>query len=234
MTHRKLAQLAGAAMLASLAGCTNMLLPQNVTPVVAPTTSVAEAERKLASVAVQTAAIEAEFAASERACYEKFFVNSCLDAAREKRRSALAYQKAIDIEARYFVRKDTADTRDREVAKAVKEFELEEARAAAEPVKPPPVPVAAPSKPGRPTLQERRAAQDAKLARRAAQLKAEAPERARKEREFEQRRIDSERRQKEVAERLARRQGKQDDAAGTAASGTDAKAAPVKPAPPAK
>lgn len=199
----------GAALL--LAGCANMLLPPNVTPVVAPTTSVEEVNRKLASVAAQTAAIEAEFAASEQACYEKFFVNNCLDDAREKRRSALAYQKAIDVEAQYFKRKATADQRDRDVAEAVKQFNEDDARAAAAAAAPAPAaPAAAPKvKPAGPSLQERRAARDARLAEREARLRAEAPQRAAAEKEFEQRRIESEARQKEVAERLAKRKARQ-------------------------
>ncbi len=203
-----LTRAALAAAVLALGGCTNMLLPPNITPVVAPTTSVAEAQRKLASVEAQTSAIEAEFAASEQECYTKFFVNNCLDKAKEKRRGALAYQKAIDVEAQYFRRKAAADERDREVAKAVKEFEADEARAAA--MAPPPVtaPAAKPPKPGRATLQDRRASQEVKLAERAARERAEAPQRAAAVKEYEQRRVESEQRQREVAERLADREAK--------------------------
>lgn len=202
------APLTVAAVVLALGGCTNMLLPPNVAPVVAATTSVAEAERKLASVAAQKSAIEAEFAASEQACYNKFFVNNCLDKAREKRRSALAYQKAIDVEAQHFRRKAAADERDREVARAVKEYEAEEARAAAMVRAPAAAPVEKPARPGRATLQDRRAAQQAKLAERAARERAEAPQRAAAVKAFEERRLDSAQRQREVAERIADREAK--------------------------
>ena len=211
-----------AALLLALGGCTNMLLPPNVAPVVAATASVPEAERKLASVAAQKAAIEAEFAASEQECYNKFFVNNCLDKAREKRRGALAYQKAIDVEAQYFRRKAAADERDREVARAVKEYEADEARAAALVRPPAAAPAQKPARPGRATLQDRRAAQEAKLAERAARERAEAPQRAAAVKEFEERRLDSAQRQREVAERVADREAK------TAAP------AEQKPAPPVK
>jgi colicin import membrane protein len=209
MINAKLTRLAAIAAAAALGGCTSMLLPPNVAPVVAPTTSMAEAQRKLASVAEQRAAIEAQFAASERECYEKFFVNSCLDKAREKRRSALVYQKAIDVEAEYFRRKFTADERDREVARAVKQYELEEAQAAAQqPSKPVAVPEAAPARPGRPTLQERRAQRDARLAERAQREREQAPARAAREKELEQKRRESEQRQREVAQKIAEREAK--------------------------
>lgn len=198
--------VAAAALL--LGGCANILLPPNITPVVASTTSVAEAERKLASVATQTAAIEAEFLASEQECYRRFFVNSCLDKAKEKRRSALAYQKAIDIEAQHFRRKAVADQRDREVARAVAEFNADQARAAAQPPRPAVVAEPKPRRAGRATLQERRASQNEKLAERAAREQAEAPERAASVREYEQRRVEAAERQREVAERIADREAK--------------------------
>lgn len=200
----------GVAMMAAvwLGGCTNMLLPPNVTPVVAPSVSVADAKRRLVSVSEQKAAIEAQFAASEQECYNRFFVNSCLDQAKEKRRSALAYQKAIDIEAQQFQRKTTADERDLEVAKAVKEFEADQARVAAQPAA---LPVAAQPKlarPGKATLQDRRAAHSARLAERAVRERDEAPQRAAAAKEFEQRRVESVVRQREIATKIADREAK--------------------------
>ncbi|QYF92286.1 hypothetical protein KY495_16175 [Massilia sp. PAMC28688] len=206
MINAILTRLAAAAAAAMLGGCTSMLLPPNVTPVVAPTTSMAEAERKLASVAAQRAAIEAQFAASEQECYTRFFVNSCLGKARERRRSALAYQKAIDVEAQHFRRKYAADERDREVARAVAQFEAEQAQVAAEQASAPVA--AAPEKmpkPGRPTLQERRAERDARLAERARREREQAPARAAREKELEQKRRDSVQRQQEIADTIAER-----------------------------
>lgn len=199
---------------AGLGACTTVLLPPNITPVVAPSRSVDEAARRLAQVATERAAAEAEFAESERICYTKFFVNSCLDDAKEKRRSALAYLRAVEVEAEYFTRKAAVEQRDREVEQAIREFEAGEARAAAAPPAEPAEPAEAqPGSERRPvapkaTLAERRAAQDAKLARRAAQQQADAPKRAASKEEFEQRRQQSLARQRKVEQKKAEQAAK--------------------------
>jgi len=196
----RVATLAAAA--ASLAACTLSLLPEDVTPVVPPSTSVAQANAKLAQVAVERAAIEATFANSERVCYTKFFVNNCLDEAREKRRGALVLQSAIEDEAEYYKRKVGVEERDREVAKAIKEYDQDQARAAAVPPPPPREelkPVLAPKA----TLAARNAKREARAAARAARELAEAPKRAANVREFEQRKRDAEQRQREIAEKKA-------------------------------
>ena len=189
-----------------LAGCT--LLPPTVTPVVPTSTSVEQANRKLAEVAAARAAIESTFATNEQACYTKFFVNSCLDAARERRRSALAYQAALEDEAQYYKRKAAVDERDREVARAIKEFEADEARAATIPAPPPRAEVTAPPVAPRATLASRSAKRAAKEAQRAAQEQAEAPKRAAKVKEFEERKLEAEERQRKVAEKLAKKAAK--------------------------
>ena len=201
-------QMAMLVAVASLAGCTTVLLPPNVVPVVAKSTSVDQANRKLEQVAIARAAIEAEFAASEQVCYAKFFVNNCLDTAKEKRRGLLAYQNAVEDEAEYFGRKATVDERDREVAKAVKDFEAAEARAAALPPPPPRPDVNSMPPAPKASLVSRSAKRDAKQAERAAQELADAPKRAAKARQFEQRKLDVEKRQREVAEKMAEKAAK--------------------------
>ena len=195
-------RLAAPALAASLAACSMTLLPSNVAPVVPKSTSVQQATLKLQQVAAMRAAIEAEYGASEAICYAKFFVNNCLDEAKEKRRSALAVQNAIEDEAQYYKRKADVDERDREVAKALKEFAEDEARAAATPPPPREVKTAPPVAP-KATLAARKATQEAKLARHEAQEQAAAPKRAAKAKAFEQRKLDAEKRQREVAEKLA-------------------------------
>lgn len=190
-----------AAVAASLAACTTVLLPPNITPVVAPSTSVAEATARLEKVKSERAAIEAAFASSEQVCYTKFFVNSCLDEAKEKRRSALAYERAIEVEAEHFRRKAIVDQRDHDVEVAVKEFEEGEARAAAAPPEAPKVPAERKPVAPRATLAERRANQDAKLARNAAREQALAPKRAAKAQAFDQRKLSSAERQLKVAKK---------------------------------
>jgi len=120
-----------------------------------PTTSVAQADERLAAVAAERAAIAANYAAREAVCYEKFFVNNCLDEAKERRRSADAVQRAIEIEAEHFKRKHKVEERDREMAEAEARYREEEARTAAEPPPPPRAP--APMPPTMPRPSRRRA-----------------------------------------------------------------------------
>ena len=189
---------------ASLGGCTTALLPPNVEPVVAPSTSVAQATRRLEEVTRERAAAEAAFGASEQVCYTKFFVNNCLDAAKEKRRSRLAVLRAIEVDAEFYKRKAAVDQRDREVAQAVKEFESSEARMAAmpppaprvEPVRTAPAPKAA--------MKER----TSRVAENAARLRAEAPQRAASAKAFAERKRKVEERQKEIEAKKAAKAAK--------------------------
>lgn len=192
----------------ALGGCTTVLLPPNVTPVVARTTSVADAARKLDKVKIERADVEAEYAASEQVCYAKFFVNNCLDTAKEKRRSALAVLRAVEVEAELFQRKAAVEQRDREVAQAIREFEAGEARLAAMPPPPPPVQVAPKASAPRPALAGRNAKRASKQAQRAAQAPQDAAERAANVVEFEKRKRESEQRQKKVAAKKAEKAAK--------------------------
>jgi colicin import membrane protein len=189
---------------AALGGCTTVLLPPNVEPVVAPSTSVGQATRRLDEVKVERAAAEAAYSASEQVCYAKFFVNNCLDAAKEKRRSRLAVLRAIEVEAEYYKRKAAVDQRDREVAQAVKEFELGEARMAAQPV-----PVARPeverTAPAPRTAMKERTS---KVAEHAARERAEAPQRAANAKAFAERKKKSEERQREIEAKKAEKAAK--------------------------
>ncbi len=213
MNHQFLLRaLLGAAAM-GLGACTPSLLPVNVAPVVAPSTSVAQATHKLDQVAIERAAIEARYAASEQLCYSKFFVNNCLNDAKEKRRSALVLQSAIEDEAQYYRRKAAVDERDREVAKALKEFEQEEARAAAQPPPPPRAQVQQVPAAPKATLASRSAKRDARVAQHAAHEQAEAPQRAARAKAFEQRKLDVEKRQREVAEKMAKKAAKAEAAA---------------------
>ncbi len=192
---------------AGLAGCTTVLLPPNVQPVVAPSKTVAEATRRLDEVKAGRAEAEAAFAASEQLCYAKFFVNNCLDTAKEKRRSRLAVLKAVEVEAEFFRRKAAVDQRDREVAQAVKEFEAGEARMAAMPK---PAPRVVPERPA-PAPEAALKARPSKAAQRAALTRAEAPKRAASARAFADRKQKSEERQREVAETKAQKAAKAAD-----------------------
>ena len=193
--------LAGAA----LSACSYVLLPPNVQHVAPPSTSLAEAERKLADATAKRAAIEAEFAASEQVCYSKFFVNSCLEGAREKRRDGLAVVRSIEVEAELFQRRDKANARDRALAEAVKEAEADAVQRAASPR---PVREEEPAPPPKPlaTRVNREAENAARLKRIAEQERAEAGKRADNVAQFEKKRQDSARRQAERAKRQAERE----------------------------
>ncbi|HWW07677.1 hypothetical protein [Collimonas sp.] len=75
--------------------------------------SVETANRALADVADAKAEVEARDLEQRRACYQKFFVNNCLDAAKEQRRQAMKTIRPVDITANAFLRKDRADERDK-------------------------------------------------------------------------------------------------------------------------
>lgn len=208
----------GAAALAAalLAACTTVLLPPNVVPVAPLSHSVEQADHNLAEAAKERAGIEAAYAASEQVCAARFFVNSCLEKAREKRRSALAVVRAVEIEAEYFKRKHSADARDRALAEAQSDealraaeratvAEQEAAAAAAARAAAPPAPPSI--KPGL-TPAQRKAEHEARMKRIAAQEKADAPKRAAKAAAFERRKEEAAKRQREVAEKKAANEAK--------------------------
>ena len=172
-----------------------------------PVTSVAQADQQLAAVVRERAAIEARFAERERVCYDKFFVNRCLDDAKEHRRTALAAQRAIEVQAERFKRQAIADERDRNVAEAERRFEEQDARMAAEPPKPAPTPVPVPP-PRKPVAPGRIAERDARLRTAQQQEAADAGKRAQNVRDYEARKAEAEERQRKVAQRKAEKAAK--------------------------
>jgi predicted small lipoprotein YifL len=186
-----------------LAACgTNGPAPREAPP--PPVTSVAQADQQLAAVARERAGIEARFAERERVCYDKFFVTSCLDEAKERRRSALAAQRAIEVQAERFKRQAVVDERDRKLAEADKKYREEEARMAAEPPKPAREVEAAPA-PRAPTAPGRIAERDAKLKAAKDKEVAGASKRAQNVRDYERRKAESDERQRDVARKKAER-----------------------------
>ncbi|MCX7294639.1 hypothetical protein [Janthinobacterium sp.] len=209
-------------------------------PQVPATLSVEEADAKLKQSASEREAAENEFAARELECYNKFFVTSCLDAAKEKRRLILVRLRAIDAEANYFKRAESVRLRDIDLARTQEDARLDaEQRAAAVP-KPVKVvaPEPAPPKPQGKSVAEREAEHAAKVAKQAADDAAEAPRRAAREAAYARKQADAVARQKRVAQRLAERQAEAQAKAAKAAAeaaGTPAAAVPVPvPVPPAK
>ena len=193
--------------LLALAGCSTPALPPTAAPVVPTTHSVEQADSTLRRVAAERAQAETRYAASEQLCYAKFFVTSCLDQAKEERRSKLEVLSALENEAQYFKRKVTVDERDRQLAKAQKEFDAEEARRVAEPAAPAPEPAAPRAPRGR--LAERQAEHAARLARQADKDRAKEAAAPAKIAAFEKQQADALARQRKVAERKAERARKQ-------------------------
>jgi hypothetical protein len=203
-TVRALSIVALAALLAACAS--HDVVPQEVPP--PPVTSVAQADQQLAAVARERAAIEARFAERERVCYDKFFVNNCLDEAKERRRNALAAQRAIEVQAERYKRQAVVDARDRNLAEADRRFREQEARLATEPPKPSPEPAPVPP-PRKPTVPERVAQRDARLRAQQQKEAAEAGKRTQNVRDYEARKAQSEERQRKVAELKAEKAAKE-------------------------
>lgn len=207
MTSHPVIRLFAPALLAAALSACASVEPGPSVEAVDPTTSVAQADQRLAAVAAERAAIEARYAEREALCYEKFFVNHCLDEAKERRRVALAAQRNIEIEAERFKRRTKVEERDREIAAAEAEYRAEEARLANEP---PPAPrEVTPLPPAKPSpAASRMARRNAKAKEEAARAPIDAAKAAANAREFEERKRKSEQKQKEVAERVAEREAK--------------------------
>jgi len=212
-----------AVLTAILAACAGPeLVPHEAPP--PPATSVAQADQQLAAVARERAAIEARFAERERVCYSKFFTNNCLDEAKDRRRTALAAQRAIEVQAAHFKRQALVEERDRKLADAEKRYQEDEARLAAQPQKPAPEVSPAPA-PRKPMAPARAAERNARVQQAQQKEVAEADKRAANVRAFERRKADSEQRQRRVAERKAEKAAKDAEKAAKAAEDAKAKAA---------
>ena len=74
------------------------------------------ADKALSDATVQRAEIETRYRRDESPCYDRFFVTRCVDAGKERRRIALAEVRAVEVEADYIKRRDTADLRDKAIA----------------------------------------------------------------------------------------------------------------------
>jgi hypothetical protein len=206
--HPALRSAAGALCASAvLAACSSAPEVSNV-PSLAPSGSVAQANQRLAAVARERAAIEARFAERERVCYDKFFVNHCLDEAKERRRSALAAQRAIEIEASHYLREAKVEERERAMAEAEAQYKVEEEALATRPA---PVPRSVTeTPPPRPSQATGRIARhNAKVQEAAAKEQAEAAKRAANVEAYNKRKAEAEERQRIVAKRKAEKAEKE-------------------------
>ncbi|HEX7982397.1 MAG TPA: hypothetical protein VF616_02665 [Duganella sp.] len=209
-------------------------MAQEATSVAPSSHSVAEADATLARVATEREAVNAEYAANETVCYNKFFVNNCLDKAKEKRRVELANLRALEVEAEHFKRAASVARRDADLAERARKDDEELARREALPPKPVKdvdnAPPPAPPKGRR--IAEREADHAARMKREAATTAANADKRAANAARYEQKKIDAERRQADVAKRVAeterKRAAKVEEEKKKAAAAAAAAAAAVK------
>jgi hypothetical protein len=193
---KPLGEMIAAAALAALAAL--------AAPAQAQTTSVEQANATLAQVAKDRAAVNDEFSASERVCTTRFFVNNCLDKAKEKRRAALAGLRAIEVEAQHFKRADSVAKRDADLAeRARKDAEDQAQRAAHVPKEPKVVDDKPPAPPSGRRVADREAEHAARLKREQAQDAADAGKRAANVEAFERKKLESQHRQAEVAKKKA-------------------------------
>ena len=178
-------------------------------PPIPQTHSVEQADARLAQVKKDREVVEAEFSANEQRCYEKFFVNACLDDAKEQRRLRLAELRAVEVEASYFKRRNAVEVRDRDLEDRAQKDAAEAAYNAAHPKPAKPDPASKPApKPAAVSLEQRQAEHDAKERDRAAREVAEAPKRAARAAEFERKKAESEKRQAEVKAKVAEKEEK--------------------------
>lgn len=211
-----------------LAGCANEPVVA-AGPTMPPPTSVAEADQRLAAVTRERAAIEARFVERERVCYQKFFVNRCLDEAKERHRTALAAQHAIEVDAERFKRQVRVDERDRAMAEADAKYREDEARLAAQAPAPPRAVTEAP--PPRPSpVTERVAQHEARLKQEQQKEAADAAKRAANVRAYEERKKESDERQRRVRERLEEKRAKEAKAKGEKADVMQQQPAQQQPA----
>lgn len=74
-------------------------------------TSVAIADQALTEVRTERPTLRRQLAEDERACYDRFFTNLCLNHVEERERSALEQLRRIEVEANAFKRRDKVKPR---------------------------------------------------------------------------------------------------------------------------
>jgi colicin import membrane protein len=156
-------------------------------------TSVQQADARLAEAASVRAAAESRFLEREQVCYTLFFVNNCLDQAKDERHAALEGLRPIEIEASRFKRAHAVEQRD--IALEVSNAKTDAQPPVARPAKTPAPPAAIP-KARAPRQQKPAAVPDD--AKRAANVVA-----------YEKKRAASLQRQREIAAKQAERDAKE-------------------------
>jgi hypothetical protein len=204
------------ACLACLGGC-GVLVKPDVVPAPPLLHSVEQADRALFDAAAERARAEAMYLQGEQVCYQKFFVNSCLDDAKEARRAVLMRLRVVEVEAGRYKREAALQQRDRELAEAEARYQAKLAREAAEAATgkaaevAEPVPAApAPKAEKRKMLhQQRKASHDAKEKQAAMRQQMRDAHHAQRMASMEAKRKESEQRVTKVEQRRAEQAAKQ-------------------------
>ncbi|MBV8666946.1 MAG: hypothetical protein JO269_10740 [Burkholderiaceae bacterium] len=188
--------------------------------------SVDTANRALAEVDKLRSALDQKFATEQHECYSRFFATSCVDAAKEKHRLALAQIRKIEVEADTFNRSARVLERDQHLAER-------RAKDAGNPPKPIADTGRAPAAPVAHPEGDRVAEHEAKLKQQQAEQQQDAQKRADNVAAYEKKVQDAEARQRDVAAKKAEKAKEAADKAAKAAAASDATAAPASAAAPA-
>lgn len=182
--------------------------------------SMEAADRALADVEMERAAIEAQFATEQHACFAEFFANACVDEAKERRRVSLATIRPVEIEANMFKRRMRVIERDKALAEKRAEDErnrlqrvqheranLADSDKASDAAVKKPAPEGANQKNTAPTIDDRVRQHEERLRRLEAEDRANAQKRAENIADYEekvrkaqerQRRVEEKKKQKEL------------------------------------
>lgn len=90
------------------------------------------AQQALSEAAEDRQAVELRYILDQRACYPKFLVSDCLEAAKDRKRLADKRIKQVEYEANVFQRQATVDDRDRSLAEQRAKDQEDAARRLAE------------------------------------------------------------------------------------------------------
>lgn len=136
-TWRQAAAVAGL-MLASLAAATTVSAQQpaqaeptfNQRYPAASIHSTEAADAALEAANKERAMLEDRYLDDQRACYKKFFVSSCLEAAKERNRASVKEVKEVEVVANAYKRQAKADERDKSLSEQRVKDEQDAARRA--------------------------------------------------------------------------------------------------------
>jgi colicin import membrane protein len=169
--------------------------------------SVEMAEQALADVGKEREAVTLRFAENQRECYARFFVSSCLEDAKERRRSALERLRNIENEANLYERQARAEARDKALVEKRAQDDAAQAErernAKVETAKPKP---AAPLREPDPDQVDRVARHERKMTQLQAEEAADAQKRAENIAAYEKKVEEAREHQKEVERRKAEKE----------------------------